>query len=214
MLVVAHRAGNDLSLLVAAAALGADVVEADVHLHRARLELRHAKSFGTPWLYDRGRLLPRDAERLRLDALLDVLPARTTVMLDLKGAGRVGSRVATAVHERAPERPVWVCARWWPSLLPFRDLPWARVLLSARNRAELARLRRRAADRPGADFGCSVHLSLLRPDVVAELRQRGLLVLTWPVEDVAALRRATDVGVDGVITGDLDVVRAVAHPPV
>ena len=41
VLRVAHRAGNDLDRLVVALDGGADLVEADVHLRRGRLEVRH-----------------------------------------------------------------------------------------------------------------------------------------------------------------------------
>lgn len=211
MLAIAHRAGNDLATLRAAADLGADVIEADVHLHRGRLEVRHTKTlWPLPWLWDAGQLYPVDLEQLQLGPLLDALPPRQTVMLDLKGVGRAGAEVARAVHARSPEHPLWVCARWWPSVLPFEGLPWARVLLSARGRTELARLRRRLA-RPGGSrpYGVSVHLSLLTPEVVAELQARGQTVLTWPVDDPAALARARAVGVDGVITKDLAIVAEV-----
>jgi glycerophosphoryl diester phosphodiesterase len=206
VLAVAHRAGNDLQVLREAALLGADVVEADVHLHRGRLEVRHEKSVGRlPWLWDKWQVYPRTHPRMVLDELLDALPLGTTVMLDLKGVGRAGAEVALAVHARAPEHPVLVCARWWPAVAPFRELPWARVLLSARGRVELARLRRRlrAGDPPD---GVSVHLSMLDPLVVAELKEQVPLVLTWPVDDLAALERASFCGVDGAITKDLDIV--------
>jgi len=210
VLAVAHRAGNDLEVLREAAELGADVIEADVHLHRGRLEIRHTKSFGTPWLYDKGKFLPSDLPRLHLPELLDALPPAVTVMLDLKGVGRAGVEVARAVHARSPEHPLWVCARWWPSVLPFHDAPWARVLLSARNRAELARLRLRLRmGRAEVPYGCSLHLSMLHPSLVRELQEHGLRVLTWPVDDDAALTRARELGVDGVITKDLAVLRQV-----
>ena len=54
LLAVAHRAGNSLSGLQRARELGVDVVEADVHLRRGRLEIRHLKTLGPlPWLWDR-----------------------------------------------------------------------------------------------------------------------------------------------------------------
>jgi glycerophosphoryl diester phosphodiesterase len=43
-LVVAHRAGNDLARLRAALDAGADLVEADIHAFRGRLEVRHHKA--------------------------------------------------------------------------------------------------------------------------------------------------------------------------
>jgi glycerophosphoryl diester phosphodiesterase len=210
MLAVAHRAGNDLAVLQEAAELGADVIEADVHLHRNRLEVRHEKSLGPlPWLWDKWELYPASQERLMLDHLLDALPLGQTVMLDLKGVGQVGPRTLGHLQERSVEHPLLVCARWWPSALAFRDAPWARVLLSARGRTEIARLRRHLRTNP-PPYGVSLHLSMLTPALVDEIQARGTLVLSWPVDDTAALTRAQALGIDGAITKDLEIVRALA----
>ncbi len=207
MLAIAHRAGNDLEALREAALLGADVIEADVHLHRSRLEIRHQKSLGPlPWLWDKWELYPAGHPRLRLDELMDALPDGTTVMLDLKGVGRVGPSAAQAL--RTPAHPLLVCARWWPSVEPFRDLPWASVLMSARGRTEVQRLRRRVRTGRAPDGVC-IHLSMLTGSLVAEITERVPLVLTWPVDDAESLDRAHAVGVGGVITKDLDVIRQV-----
>ena len=210
MLAVAHRAGNDLAVLQEAARLGADVVEADVHLHRNRLEVRHEKSMGPlPWLWDRWELSPTSPEQLMLDHLMDALPLGQTVMLDLKGVGRVGARTLAHLHERSVEHPLLVCARWWPSALAFRDAPWAKVLLSARGRTEIARLRRYLRTSP-PPYGVSLHLSMLTPPLVDEIQARGTLVLSWPVDDTAALTRAQALGIDGAITKDLEIVKELA----
>ena len=210
MLAVAHRAGNDLEVLRQAALLGADIIEADVHLHRGRLEVRHQKSMGPlPWLWDKWQLYPADLERLLLDQLMDALPPGTKVMLDLKGVGQVGPETLRHLHERAVEHPLLVCARWWPSALSFVDVPWAKVLLSARGRTEIARLRRylRAGSPP---YGVSLHLSMITPRLVAEIHSYGTIVLSWPVDDQASLERAHALGIDGAITKDLDIVRELA----
>jgi hypothetical protein len=210
LLAVAHRAGNDLEVLREAAQLGADVIEADVHLHRGRLEVRHLKSMGPlPWLWDRWELHPASAERLLLDQLLDALPAGQKVMLDLKGVGQVGPETLRHLHERSVEHPLWVCARWWPSSLAFRDVPWAKALLSARGRSEIARLRRWVRSGRSA-YGVSLHLSMLTPSLVREIQAAGSIVLTWPVDDQASLERARGLGVDGAITKDLSIVSELA----
>jgi len=209
VLAVAHRAGNDLETLRAAALLGADVIEADVHLSGGRLEVRHEKSLHPlPWRWDKWQLYPVAEEQLLLEHLMDALPPKQTVMLDLKGVGRVGPEVVRHLHARSPQHPIPVCARWLPSVAPCRAPPWAQVLLSARGRSELLRLRRLLRTGTAPD-GVSMHLSLLTPALVAEIKQRVPLVLTWPVDDDASLDRAEHVGVDGVITKDLEIVRAV-----
>ena len=222
MLAVAHRAGNDLDALRDALAGDADVVEADVHSHRGRLEVRHHKAMGPlPWRWDRragnGRVpllrdswevQPAAAFPLRLPELLDAARAGATLMLYLKDVGGVGPAVVQLLHERAPEAPLLVCARWWPSVDAFAGAPWARPVLSARGSIELARLRRRLRRRP-VPFGASVHRSLLAPQVVRELRARVPLVMTWPVDDASALEDVLARGVNGVITDDGDVLDAV-----
>jgi hypothetical protein len=45
---------------------------------------------------------------------------------------------------------------------------------------------------------------------VDEIQAHGTLVLSWPVDDTASLTRAAALGIDGAITKDLDIVRALA----
>jgi len=220
VLAVAHRAGNSLDALRAAVDAGAHVLEADVHEHRGRLEVRHRKRLGPlPYLWDRQGAGPipslRDAwevvphtRQLELAELLDAAEHGATLMLDLKGVGRVGPAVVRLLHERAPTMPVVVCGRWWPSVLAFADRDWARPVLSARGRTELAALRRRLASAP-PPHGVSVHRSLLDRQVVDELRSRVAVVMTWPVNDDDALQTVLDLGVNAVITDDEHVLRQV-----
>ena len=213
LLAIAHRAGNDLTALRTAVDLGVDVLEADVHVRAARLEVRHSKHLRPlPVLWDRGpaglELSPTSAPQLELDAVLAALDGRTPVMLDLKGPGRVGARVAQLVHASQPEAPVLVCARWWPGLDAFAGLSWARPVLTARDGGELLRLRRRVrtARRP---YGVSVHRSLLSSAVVDDLRARVDVVMTWGVNDHDLLREVADLGVNGVISDSPEVLRSV-----
>jgi len=210
VLAVAHRAGNDLDALASATAAGADVLEADVHRYRGRLEVRHSKALGPlPFLWDAGEpLVSTRVPQLLLPAVLDALHPDATLMLDLKGPGAVGRHVAQEVHARLPDRPVLVCSRWWPGVDAVAGLPWARPLLTARNRAELLRLRRRVRSlRP--PYGVSLHRSLLAPSVVAELRERVELVLTWGVEDEVSLEDVLARGVNGVISDSVQVLAQV-----
>ena len=213
VLAVAHRAGNSLAGLRAATALGADVVEADVTAYRGRLEVRHLKTAGPlPFLWDRWELVSARAPRLHLDALLEAADEGVTFMLDLKGAHpRVGAEVARELHERAPSRPVLVCTRAWPALVPFDGVPWVRTLRSARTRRELASLlaflERGSGPLP---YGVSVHRSLLTPDVAAALHRHVSTVMTWPVNDDAALDQVLtlrDSGTIGVISDEASVLR-------
>ena len=130
------------------------------------------------------------------------------LMLDLKGPGGVGVQVAQALHQRLPDQPVLVCSRWWPGVDAFAGRPWARPLLTARNRGELQRLRRRVRG-SRSPYGVSVHRSLLTAALVAELHERVELVLTWPVNDPAAPDEVLARGVSGVISDEADILRTV-----
>jgi hypothetical protein len=126
LLAVAHRAGNSLSALREAVAAGADVVEADVHHHRGRMEVRHSKSMGPlPWLWDRSpwELTPKAVVQLQLAELLEAMPPQAGLMLDLKGVGSVGRRTLEALHARRPTQDLIVCGRWWPAVEAFAVRP-------------------------------------------------------------------------------------------
>jgi len=212
LLAIAHRAGNSLAGLHAANLLGADVIECDVHAHRGRLEVRHLKTAGPlPFLWDRWELAAASTPRLGLQELLDADRRGTTFMLDLKGRrASTGRAVAELLHDLAPEHDVLACGRFWPNVDAVAELGFVRPVLSARNRAELASLRRRLRARgPGAPYGVSVHASLLDEPVVAMLRCHVEVVMTWPVDDLATLDRVVGLGANGVITNEPDILAEV-----
>lgn len=207
VLAIAHRAGNSLSGLHAANELGVDVIECDVHEHRGRLEVRHLKTAGAlPFLWDRWELASASAPRLGLAELLEADRQGTTFMLDLKGRrASVGQSVARVLHDAEPHVTVLVCGRHWPSVEAVAALPYVRPVLSARTRAELARLDRRLTSGP-PPHGVSVHRSLLDHDVVARLARRVQVVMTWPVNDVVSLDAMLDLGVTGIISDEPGVL--------
>ncbi|TCN31164.1 glycerophosphoryl diester phosphodiesterase [Kribbella orskensis] len=202
-LVVAHRAGNDLGTLRAALDAGADLVEADVHAFRQRLEVRHLKSLGPWWLWDRGEFVRRrDTRLLELGDLLAALNGDPRLLLDLKG---IHPRLARRLAAVLPDSTVTVCTQHWWMLDAFRDLPHVRLVLSAGSRRGLRRLRTRLRARPA--YGVSVHRRLLTPDLVTELHRRAELVFTWPVDTEDELGNARHLGVDGVIGKNLGLLR-------
>jgi glycerophosphoryl diester phosphodiesterase len=207
VLRVAHRAGNDLTRLGLALAGGADLVEADVHLYRGRLEVRHAKSMGPlPWLWDQWYVVSAGTRGLSLPALAAELPPERRVMLDLKGwQPWLGRRVAAAMASVAPGLPYVVCSRHWSMLDAFDGLEHVDVVHSVRSRSELARLPRRLAAR-GRSWGVAVHRELLPRMDVQALRESVDAVLTWPVNTVEAFDEVVRLGATGVISDDLAAV--------
>lgn len=211
-LAIAHRAGNSLAGLHLANELGVDVIECDVRRGREHLEVRHLKSAGPlPFLWDRWELVPASAPRLGLHEVLAAQQHGTRFMLDLKGGRRGGmaATLAQLLHRGAEQQEVLACGRQWGVIDSLVELPYVRRILSARNRVELTRLRRRLGSPPrGAlpEYGVSVHRSLLDREVVAELHRSVEVVMTWPVNDMAALDHVLDIGVSGVISDEAAVL--------
>jgi glycerophosphoryl diester phosphodiesterase len=208
LLTISHRSGNTLAGLRAALDAGVDLVEADVHAYRGRLEVRHLKSMGgLPYLWDRGVLMHRrEYERVELAGLISALGGDARLMIDLKGVHpRLAGSVARVLRDLAPDGALTVCSKHWGMLDAF-DVP-VRTVLSASNRRGLARLRRRLARAPA--YGVSVHRRMLTPEVVAELQRSVDVVMTWPVDTAEALADARRLGVDGVISKDLALLERV-----
>lgn len=203
-LAVAHRAGNTVAGLRSALDAGADLVEADVHLHRGLLEVRHHKTLGPAHLWDKWEIVSRAAVgRVELADLLAELGPDPRLMLDLKGIGRgLAPAVSEALRAAAPGVALTVCTQHWWMLDAFGS-PVRRVY-SAGSRRGLARLRRRLTATPAA--GVSVRFDLLTPAVVAELRARTDIVMTWGVDTPGALAQARTLGVDAVISKNLDLI--------
>jgi glycerophosphoryl diester phosphodiesterase len=208
--VVAHRAGNELARLRRAEALGVALVEADVHLHAGRLEVRHLKTLGPlPILWDRWTVVSARTPRLPLEALLAAAAPGTELMLDVKGHDRrLCSRLAAALPGQRAGAGPWrltVCSQAWELLEPLAErLPDARIVHSIGSRRQLTALRRRFAGRRLK--GVSIHRKLLDRSVVADLRARADIVMTWPVETPAEARALAAWGVDGVITQSFESI--------
>lgn len=193
-----------MRLLQRAEALSLPLVEADLHLYRGRVEVRHLKTLGPlPILWDRWVLVSPRAPRLLLDELLAAAAPGTELMLDLKGRDpRLPRRLAGALAAASRETRITVCSRNWRLLESLRDLPSVRVVHSVGSRRQLRALRRRFGARRLA--GVSIHRELLTAAAVEDLRRRAELVMTWPVETPDEARRLSAWGVDGLISRDFE----------
>ena len=211
MLAIAHRSGNTVTGLREALDAGVDLVEADLHAYRGRLEVRHHKSLGPAHLWDRWEIISRtDLVRVGLIDLLEELGDDPRLMLDLKGVlPGLPRTVSKVLDTRGPDVPITICSKHWWMLDMFG--PGVLPVLSVSNRISLARLRRRLAAAPA--YGVSVALDLVTPQLVAQLKTGAEVVMTWPVDTPKALVQAQRAGVDGVISKNLDLLVQIASGP-
>ncbi len=209
LLSIAHRGGNHINLLHRAQEIGADYVEADVRLHGGRLEVRHLKTMRwLPLLYDRHpwRIAPGWTKRLLFPDLLGVIDPAMGLMIDLKGDhDELPSAIIEAIRASATDRRIIVCGQNWRLVDPFVGEDGVRAMHSIGRASQLDAFLR--GDRKTE--GISIHMPLLSKDVVAALRARAPLIVTWPVNSHEALRHVVDCGVDGVTTDSLEILQAV-----
>jgi glycerophosphoryl diester phosphodiesterase len=212
LLAIAHRAGNDVADLRAALDAGVDLVEADIHLFRGALEVRHRKAIGRHLFWEkwwevnwrRDVILPELADVL--SHVREVVNGDPRLMLDLKGpAHAVAPEVAAMLREEAPDMPVTVCTKQWRMLDAFAADPHVRQVFSASNSLQLGRLR--AVLRRRRVAGVSIRRQLLNPAIAAELCRAADVVMVWPVDTEAALDHARWLGVTGVISKNLAMLR-------
>ncbi len=198
-LVIAHRAANSAETL---ARVGGrpDVVEADVHLFRGRLEVRHAK---TLWplavLWEKWYLLDRDTPRPLLGAILPLVNPGVALMVDLKGPDpRMPKAILEATRDFVAERGLIVSGRVWRTIDRLRGTPGIRTLHSVGSPRELRALLRRRG--PDAFEGVSIHRRLLTPSTVSVLRERADWVWSWPIDDPQTAALLGSWGVTGFIS--------------
>jgi glycerophosphoryl diester phosphodiesterase len=199
---VAHAAANSAGSARAARA-HADVLEADVHRFRGRLEVRHAKTIGpVPILWERWYLVRPQRPRPLLSEVLDAAaadPPQPLLLLDLKGSHpRLAPDVLQATEDWRAGAEIFVSARHWPTADRATGAPAVTVLHSVGNPRGLRRLLARYPQR--SLDGVSIHRRLLDRDTVARLRKRATRVWTWPVDDPADARALIGWGVEGLIS--------------
>ena len=211
-LLVAHRVGNTPDLVPAAIEAGANLIEADIHLYRRRLEVRHTKTMGVlPWLWDRWYLVPAADPRLVLSELVGAIPDDALLMLDLKGWHRwLGRSVAAAMEAAAPGRPYVAAGRRWAMLDAFEPLSHVRIIHTAASPREASALSRRLA-RHRTDAVCIKQPLLAQSRWASRMRLLAPLLLTWPVASKSAAESALERGADGLIVDGIPLLAELAQ---
>src|SRR6478672_746483 len=106
MLAVAHRGGNTIAGLRAALDAGVDLVEADIHLYRGALEVRHSRAIGPRLYWDRatGVTRRRDVVVPELEEVLAVAGGDPRRMLDAFAGDANVRRILSAANPRQLSR--------------------------------------------------------------------------------------------------------------
>jgi hypothetical protein len=211
MLIVAHRSPRTKADCQAAADAGATVFEIDVQIWHGRLVASH-------YLPLLGSAIRRDGWRFvrgwheRREPLLahvaELVPADGVVLLDLKETER-GRReeLLAAVGATLPSSGRYVaCTSIAEDLDVLRDKGF-RTWRTIGDRRQLDTV---LAGGRLADDAVTVNHTLLSRAVVDQLHVLATTVVAWTVNDIGRAGWLRDIGVDGVTTDSLAVMRALA----
>jgi glycerophosphoryl diester phosphodiesterase len=201
VLGVAHNAGNNTGTLATALHYGADVIEIDVI--SARGQLVAGRDQPLPWL---ARLLFRGPALIQA---WDHAAAARVVKLDLKQTDRgFLDDLIAFLAPRAGSRRVMISSPDQDALLYLhRRLPDVTLLFSAGWPDAVRQLKSDPALQK-AIGGASVFQGLVDANLVAWAHRHKLLILAWTVNDGQRASQLVRLGVDGITTANLAILRA------
>ena len=196
-----HAPENTLLSIETALSLGAEVIEIDVHRSRdGQLIVMHDESVDRTTSgsgYIRDLTLPQ-LRALEVPTLADAMQAvkgRAALMIELKVRQIVPEVVRTAANN--PEIAVFYASFFHSELLCVRELdPAARTI--ALIEAVPVSLTVFAVEAQATHAG--VAFPSLEPAFVRALKDAGLAVFTYTVDEPREIRHARSLGVDGLIS--------------
>ena len=204
VLGVAHNAGNNLGTLSTALQYGADVMEIDVISARGELVAGREQPWG--WLARQVFRGPTLAQAW------DGAAAAEVVKLDLMQTDHgFLDDVVAFLAPRAGSRRVMISSRDPGVLLYLHSrLPGVTMLFSVAGPDAVHQLKSDSALQQ-AIGGVSVFQGLVDANLVAWVHQHGLVILTWTVNDSDRFNQLVRLGVDGITTGNLAILRALSR---
>jgi glycerophosphoryl diester phosphodiesterase len=233
---IAHGYGNSRRYLAQALEGPVDYIEADVWYQNGRVAVRHERRLGPlPVLFDEknrdhvghgpGRYgLPLvhwyvklQFRTLYLEDVLALARGRRRVLVDVKwspgGRQSAFARVlAQTVRLAGMVDDVTFCGQNWSVLQRLRVIdPGLHVRYSIGAQRQLPAFGHVPQDETLK--GVCVHQSLLNTQLIDILKRRGLDIWTWTVDDVEQARRLVAMGIDGIISNRLEVLRALSEAP-
>lgn len=200
---VAHNSGGSVDAALEAVIAGADVVEIDVAAVDGQLYVAHDPPlpFLGPYWFRGPRLDRVWAATYGADAVMLDLKEDSTAYVDL---------LVSFLEARQYTRQIIISSRS-PAVLRSldRQLPDATLLLSVPDEAGLQSL----MGNPGLTAvidGISVRHTALNEDNAAWLHDHHLLIFAWTVNDMDRVNELMRLGVDGITSDNLAIVRLFA----
>jgi len=204
VLGVAHNAGNNLGTLSTALQYGADVMEIDVISARGQLVAGRDHWWG--WL---ARQVFRGPTLVQA---WNGAAAAGIIKLDLMQADRgFLDDLVAFLAPRAGSRQVMISSRDSSALLYLHSrLPDVTMLFSVAGPDAVHQLKSDSALQRGIG-GVSAFQGLVDTNLVTWVHARRLVILAWTVNDSDRFNQLVRLGVDGITTGNLAILRALSR---
>jgi hypothetical protein len=201
VLGVAHNAGNNPTTEATALRSGASVIEIDVTT--ARGELAAGRNQGWPWLAEQVFLGPSLVQAWDEAAKADI------TKLDLKQSShQFLNDLAAFLNQRSVSRHVMVASRDWQALMYLhRHTHRVTLLYSVAYPDAVHRLQTDPAlDK--AISGVSVYQGLVDHPLVSWVHEHNMQLVAWTVNDGPEFNHLVRLGVDGITTDNLAILKA------
>ncbi|MEO0249052.1 MAG: glycerophosphodiester phosphodiesterase [candidate division WOR-3 bacterium] len=198
---IAHNSGNKINTTIQALAYGADIIEIDVVLVQGQLHAAH----WSPLRFIGDRLFRGP----RLEEVWGSATQAEVIKLDLKRASREMINHLLAFLQgvrRLPAEIVVVSDRPEALALLSQHEPRVIRMLSISQKSVLRRVLDDEALSETID-GVSINHNLLTTSSVASLKEKGLIVFAWTINDTSRMNQLVEYGVDGIVTDNLAILQ-------
>lgn len=207
---IAHRGGNDRQALRLAVDAGVDWLEIDLWYSYGRLIARHEWGFGRlPIVYDNWRLHILPHWPIDLEEIIRLTEGGPRLFIDLKGRHRrLPKAIVSMLRKYGATDRAAVCGQHWPPLDAIAAAEPRIQVFHSFGRPEQLDTYTARLDREPRAAGVSVARWLLTPELIERFHRRDLRVFAWTVNEHELARRLAHWGVDGIISDQLDLLRA------
>lgn len=206
--LIAHAAGNNAWRVHDAIEDGADLVEVDLWARRGAFEARHERRFGPiPLLFEKWYLRRPDGP-FDLADLLRATDNQSRLFLDFKTGGREPARLLKqAMADARPALAPAASSQIWSMLRAVREeLPEVPIFYSISVRAQLD-LFLNMLERERPPDGVSCRHNLLDSEAIERLREAGMTIIAWTVDDGERARDLVHAGIDAITTHEIHEIR-------
>jgi hypothetical protein len=196
--VIAHNAGDHADTAQTAIDHRADAVEIDVVRVRGRLYAAHAAP---------QKLAARLFRGMTLEEAWEIAAQADAVALDLKDDSKEYEDALVEFITQHPHEQVVLYSRSIDSLGRLRErLPGVYHYLSIPDRETFDRTMLHHPLAPKLD-GAAIHHDAIDEHVVTTLRLRDQRIIAWTVNDLARVNELVRLGVDGITSDNLAILK-------